>query len=246
VQAAALTVAEFAGLWSAYQAAGNAYEAVAGERPDGLAVELSKLPGSPENEPERARPPLPERTLEPALFAKRCVLPPPRRTRVGQRAGAAARDAGQADRRTEVHEGVCALGPEPAARALLHATDVCVHGEHGSVEGEARERVRRVAADAGKLRWIRRPARAGDPLRCPMEADGTAVVAEALPRADDVREQRRGERLCGRPALEPREVARDDALYLRLLEHHLGDEDRVRIARPPPGQITPVLRVPGE
>ena len=40
---------------------------------------------------------------------------------------------------------------------------------------------------------------------------------------------------------------RDHARHLRLLEHHLGDEDRVRVARAPPGQIVAaVCREPPE
>ena len=49
-----------------------------------------------------------------------------------------------------------------------------------------------------------------------------------------------------RPALEPGEVARDDALDLRLLQHHLADEDRVRVARAPPREVAPVRREPLE
>ena len=40
------------------------------------------------------------------------------------------------------------------------------------------------------------------------------------------------------------EVARHDARHLRLLQHDLRDEDRVRVARHPPGQIAPMLGVP--
>jgi hypothetical protein len=33
---------------------------------------------------------------------------------------------------------------------------------------------------------------------------------------------------------------------LRLLQHDLGDEDRVRVARPSPGEIAPMAPVPSE
>src|SRR5437016_5793238 len=39
---------------------------------------------------------------------------------------------------------------------------------------------------------------------------------------------------------------RDDPSDLGLVEHHLGDEDRVRVARRAPGQITPVLAKPSQ
>ena len=53
-----------------------------------------------------------------------------------------------------------------------------------------------------------------------------------------------GERLDRRPALEPGEVPRNDAFDLGLLQHHLGDEDRVRVARVTPGEVAAVRREP--
>ena len=46
--------------------------------------------------------------------------------------------------------------------------------------------------------------------------------------------------------IEPGEVARDDAFDLGLLQHDLGDEDRVRIAGPSPGQVAALLGEPAE
>ena len=88
----------------------------------------------------------------------------------------------------------------------------------------------------GERHQVVRPAVAGDLLCRPMQVDGPAVVAEPLPFADDVGRARRREGLDGRPALEPGEVARDHALDLRLLQHHLRDQDRVGIPRLPPRQ----------
>ena len=82
-----------------------------------------------------------------------------------------------------------------------------------------------------------RPAVACDLLRRAVKADGAAVVPEPLPGADHVAGGRGGERLDGRPALEPGEVARDDPVDLGLLQHHLGDEDRVRVTCPAPREI---------
>ena len=53
-----------------------------------------------------------------------------------------------------------------------------------------------------------------------------------------------GERAGGGPALEPREVAGHDSLDLRLLEHDLAHEDRVRVARAAPWQLPAVRREP--
>src|SRR5262249_27418502 len=36
------------------------------------------------------------------------------------------------------------------------------------------------------------------------------------------------------------------AVHLRLLQHDLGHEDAVRLARAPPGEVAAVSRVPGE
>src|SRR4029077_9086858 len=82
--------------------------------------------------------------------------------------------------------------------------------------------------------------------RRPVQADGPAVVAEPLPRNDHLCSRSTGQRLDGRPALEPRLPARDDAIDLRLLQHHLADEDGVRVAGVAPGQIATVRLEPGQ
>jgi hypothetical protein len=73
-----------------------------------------------------------------------------------------------------------------------------------------------------------------------METDRAPVVAKALPLADHVGAGSGGEGLHRRPALQPGEIAGDNAVDLRLLEHHLGDEDRVGIARLPPRKVAAV------
>ena len=79
-----------------------------------------------------------------------------------------------------------------------------------------------------------------------MQVQPAAVVPEPLPLADDVRGRGGGESVDVGPALQPGLVPRHDAADLRLLEHHLGDEDRVRVARPAPRQIGAVRGKPGE
>jgi hypothetical protein len=80
----------------------------------------------------------------------------------------------------------------------------------------------------------------------PKAIEAAPVVAEPLPGADDIGRLGRRERFDARPALEPCEVAGHDALDLRLLQHHLRDEDRVRVARPPPGQVAGFPVEPGQ
>ena len=67
-----------------------------------------------------------------------------------------------------------------------------------------------------------------------MEGNGAAVVAEPLPRGDHVGARGGGEVGRSRPALQPRRPALDHAVDLRLLQHHLANEDGVRIARVAP------------
>ena len=138
----------------------------------------------------------------------------------------------------------CAARARTRPGPLLDAPHVHVDRQHVAPEREACDRVRRVAADAGQLGQIVRPAVRRDLLRGAVEVERAPVVAEPLPLADHVRRRSGGERVHRRPALEPALPARHDAVDLRLLRHHLGDEDRVRIAGPPPGQIAPVLAEP--
>src|SRR5207248_1773370 len=72
------------------------------------------------------------------------------------------------------------------------------------------------------------------------------VVPQALPFADHIGRGCGRERLDRRPALQPVLPAGQDALQLRLLRHDFGDEDRVRVTRPPPRQVASVLGAPGE
>ena len=133
--------------------------------------------------------------------------------------------------------GLGRVSTNGAERAEGDWEDVRLHGEAG-------HRIGRVAADSRELGEVVGPAGFRDPLGGTVEVDGATVVAEPLPLADDLRPGRGREGLGGRPALEPVQVPRDDALHLRLLEHDLADEDRVRIACPPPRQVASLECVP--
>ncbi|MEY2547020.1 MAG: hypothetical protein QOG48_2137 [Verrucomicrobiota bacterium] len=77
-----------------------------------------------------------------------------------------------------------------------------------------------------------------------VEIPGAAVVAEALPCVQDVvfaRARKRGE---SRETCEPSIIVRQHGRHLRLLEHELRDENRVRIARAAPREIAPVFAIP--
>ena len=151
-----------------------------------------------------------------------------------QRACVAARDPGQADRRAEIHQRLGGRARECSAGAPLDALDVDVAREHVLVEREVPKRRGGVRADTGEHGEVRRPSGGRDVARRAVERERAAVVAEALPLDDDVT-RRGGRQGCSaRPPPEPPLVPRDDTLDLRLLQHHLADEDRVRISRPAP------------
>ena len=78
-----------------------------------------------------------------------------------------------------------------------------------------------------------------------LEVSRAGVIAEALPRVQDIGRFRARERGEIRKAREPAFVIRQHGRDLRLLEHELGDENGVRIACSPPGQIAPVTAKPG-
>src|SRR5204862_2616641 len=75
---------------------------------------------------------------------------------------------------------------------------------------------------------------------------GPAVVTEARPRADDIgggcgrADRRRGK------AHEEGVVLGNDPRHLRLLEHHLADEDRPRVTGVAPRQVAARARRPAQ
>ena len=79
-----------------------------------------------------------------------------------------------------------------------------------------------------------------------MQSDGAQVVSEALPGSDRIGTRGARQRVCGRKTLEPGVPPGDDAIDLGLLQHHLGDQNRVRVARTPPGQVARTGGVPVE
>ena len=229
----------------AHDLAAHLDESVARERGDRLAVELLHAPLVGGHEPQCSRAALPERALERPLPAQRLEAAPAGGAAFRERADAAARHAREADRLAEVHQRLRRCRREVGARPLAHPPDVHVDRQHVAAEGEARDRVGGVAPNAGKLRQVVGPAVRGYLLRGPLQRERAPVVAEPLPLADHVGRRRSGERLHGRPALEPALPAWRDPLDLRLLRHHLADENRVRVASLSPREIPAVLAEPG-
>src|SRR5947209_3264563 len=80
------------------------HEAVARERLDRLRVELGERACGLGDEAKRRRAALPERALERPLLAHRREAAASARAHLCERTGGAARDAGEADCRTEIHQ----------------------------------------------------------------------------------------------------------------------------------------------
>ncbi len=209
-------------------------------------VEILQLSLGLRDEPQRLGATLPERAFVTRLFAQRLVTPPARGTAVCQRTRAAARNSREADRRPEIHQRLCGRRRKPPAGAFLHTAHVRVDRKNRAAQREVPHGRGGVRPHTGEPGQIVRPTVCRDLLSCPMQVEATPVVAEPLPGSDHLRHRRRRERLNGGPALEPRQVPRDDSLDLRLLQHDLGDEDGVGISRPTPRQVAAVLREPGE
>ena len=168
------------------------------------------------------------------------------RASLGERADAAARHTREADGRAEVEERLRAGAVEARpVRSCTRRTFVST-GSTSRPNAKFADGGRGVRPDAGQLGQVVGPTVLGDHARGAVEVDGAPVVAESLPLDDHVRGRRGRERRRGRPALEPPEVARDDAVDLRLLEHHLADKDRVWILRPAPRKVASVPGIPGE
>src|SRR5262249_14231693 len=131
-----------------------------------------------------------------------------------------------------------------------NAANVRIDHGHWLLVGEARDRRGSVAPDA-----LERP-QAGDVsgqratvLGYHLTGDlvqphGAQVVAKALPGTDGFRPRRAGQVAESRKAFEPGVPFGNDAIDLRLLEHDLGDENGVRVARAAPGQVARVLAIP--
>ena len=139
-----------------------------------------------------------------------------------------------------------------AKDAAQDSLDVAIHDGCALVECVAGNGAGGVAADAGQGEQLSRcpgelPVESFDDLLGrAVQVAGTRVVAEPLPQLEDRVEPGAGEALDRRESLQESLVVGHDRRDLRLLEHDLGDPDRVRVFGLSPGQITPVLSEPAE
>lgn len=186
-----------------------------------------------------------------------------------QRADGAPGRAREADEAGEVHERlipVAGAAPrkEPHGRGLDRAAvaeaqeagedpnGVPVDGRNVEAEGDRGDGAGRIRPDSGEgaqRRDVgRKPAAvpSNDDARRGVKVPRPGVVAEAAPLGEDGRARGAGEGAHRRKPPEEPAPARGAHLDARLLEDQLGDEDPVRIAGPPKGEIAPVPRVPQE
>ena len=137
-----------------------------------------------------------------------------------------------------------------------HALDIAVDRARAAVEGDRRDRGRRIGADAGereqRLLGVGKPSVVAldHGSRAGVQVAGTRVVAEPGPELQHVVERRGGELRDRRKALEEARIIRSDRLDGGLLQHDLGEPDPVGIgplagARPP-RQHAAMAVVPGE
>ncbi len=205
--------------------------------------------------------------------ASRASREPPSAT-AGERASAAGRVAWCANDRAEVHQGKVVVTSVRCGEELLRenvnfdgsrfasklesreqphedTSNVGVRHRRREITRERKHRVRRVRSNpreceqAGKRE--RKPACVAlDHLaREAMEAERSPVIPKPSPRLDDLSRRGACQRLERRPSLQPPEKVRNHPRDLRLLQHHLGDEDGVRVARQPPWEVmAAVHRVP--
>jgi len=136
--------------------------------------------------------------------------------------------------------------------ACEQARDVCIDDRHGLIKGESRDGVCGVTADTGKIAnrgWIdRQPATMSisHDFRGGVQMASACVIAESLPRVQDVifRSSGQGGEV-GEPT-EPVIIIWDHGSDLCLLEHELGDEDGIRVAGLAPGKIAAMATMPAK
>lgn len=156
----------------------------------------------------------------------------------------------------ERHDGVLAYLRPPSEKVVdEHAADVGFDEGDGNVERERGDGPRGGAADARKA--FEEPGVAGersaifayDGFREAFQGNRAPVVSEALPLFQNLPQRRpRESAKRGKFPYEPR-VEHEYPRHLRLLKHHFGDHDCVRVARFPPREcVTPraAIMIPHE
>ena len=170
-----------------------------------------------------------------------------RRSDVHQRVMPLRRSAFGADLAIEL-DGLAVGGGAAEHSPTEHAADVRVGEGRRLAERETCDRRCRVRTNPRKgveSRDGAREARRVSPCD-PVQISRPTVVAEARPFAEHLAERSAGQGPKGRESLQKTPVREEDTGDLRLLEHHLADEDAVRIAGVSPRKVAPRPPVPRE
>lgn len=132
-----------------------------------------------------------------------------------------------------------------------NASDVRLDDRDSLVESKGGDCVGGVTANAGQLANRFQLSRKNAAVlflnreRGGPKIPGARVIAEALPGVKDIRLRGCGDGLEVREAPHPFIVIRNDGNDLRLLEHELGNKDRVGVRGASPGKIATVFAIPG-
>jgi hypothetical protein len=118
------------------------------------------------------------------------------------------------------------------------------------IKGERRDGIGRVTTDTGQFTDCREIARKSASMamlhgfRNRMQIASPRVIAEALPRAEDVTFRGPGEGGEIGKVAEPLIIIRDNGGNLSLLQHELGNDDGVRVPSLAPGEETTIRMIP--
>jgi hypothetical protein len=135
-------------------------------------------------------------------------------------------------------------------QARQNARSVGFNNRNWLIKGERGDGIGRVTTDTGQCTGCREIARKSasmemlDRFRNRMQIASSRVIAEALPRVEDVTFRSLGQGGEIGEAAEPLIIIRDNDGNLSLLEHELGDEDGIGIASLAPGEETTMAAIP--
>ena len=135
-------------------------------------------------------------------------------------------------------------------QARQNASSVGFDNRNWLIKGERRDGIGRVTPDTGQFTDCREIARKSafmamlHRFRNRMQVASSRVIAEALPRVEDVTFRSPGQGGEIREAAEPLIIIRDNGGNLSLLEHELGDEDGVGVPSLAPGEETTICMIP--
>jgi len=135
-------------------------------------------------------------------------------------------------------------------QARQNASSIGFDNRNWLIKGERGNGIGRITPDTGQFTDCREIARESasmvmlDGFRNRMQIASSRVIAEALPRVQDVtfRSPDQGGEIW--EAAEPLIIIRDNGGNLSLLEHELGDEDGVGIASLAPGKGAAMAAIP--